>query len=58
MVFLAIRDLQTVAVLLSIVEERDVSCDLSTRLRVEDLGTLPSHAAERARGSHSVSLHR
>lgn len=32
MLFLAIRDLQTVAVLLSIVEEGDVSCDLSTRL--------------------------
>lgn len=45
MLFLAIRDLQTVAVLLSVVEEGDVSCDLSTRLRVEDLGTLPRHAA-------------
>lgn len=46
MLFLAIRDLQTVAVLLNIVEEGDVSCDLSTGLRVEDLGTLPRHAAE------------
>lgn len=46
MLFLAIRDLQTVAMLLGIVEERDVSCDLSTRLRLEDLGTLPRHVGE------------
>lgn len=46
MLFLAIRDLQTVAMPLSIVEEGDVSCDLNTRLRVEDLDMLPRHAAE------------
>lgn len=38
MLFLAIRDLQTVAMLLSIGNEGEVSCDLSTRPGVEDLG--------------------
>lgn len=39
MLFLAIRDLQTV--LLNIGKEGEVSCDLSTRPGVEDLGGFP-----------------
>lgn len=38
MLFLAIRDLQTAAVLLSIGKEGKVTCDLGTRPEVEDLG--------------------
>lgn len=46
MLFLAIRHLQILAMLLSVVEEENVSCDLSTRLRVKDIGMFPRHATE------------